>query len=399
MAFLAARIVATAIVVLSWQGAFAAPCSNSVGFERWLADFKREARSQRVSTEALSALDGLTPDPAVLASDRRQGVFAQSFLEFSDRMANKGRLASGQARIKKYKELFDRIEREYGVPAAVITGFWGLETDFGADNGKLPVIRSVMTLAYDCRRPDKFRAELVDALRIVDRGDMRPEEMIGTWAGEIGQTQFVPSIYFKYAVDYDHDGRRDLIHSTPDVLASTANYLKSLGWRRGEPWLREVRVSQDLDWQQADITIQHPVSQWERWGVQSADGKPLPDGGLKASLVLPLGRHGPAFLAFDNFKVYLEWNQSFLYSTTAAYFATRLDGAPPVSRGSGVAVFSVEQTKELQRLLKARGFDVGEIDGKIGLATRQSVKAMQIKFGLPADSYPNAELLAKLQGR
>ncbi len=223
--------------------------------------------------------------------------------------------------------------------------------------------------------------------------------MIGPWAGEIGQTQFVPSIYYKYGVDFDGDGRVDLIHSIPDVLASSANYLKGLGWGRGEPWLKEVHVPEQMDWSQADLAIEHPVREWQRMGVRLADSTGNVPQDLPASLLLPMGRNGPAFLAFHNFKVYLEWNQSLVYCTTAAYLATRIDGAPPVSRGRGVVPFGYEQTKELQALLRARGYDVGEIDGKLGMATRASIKKAQQKLGLPADSYPSPELLARLQSR
>ncbi len=375
-----------------------AACTNSGSFERWLSEFRSEARAKGISPRALSALDGVTFDQNVINSDRRQSVFSQSFLEFSDRMAAKFRIDNGRARIAKNKAIFDKIEQQFGVPAPVITAFWALETDFGANNGHLPTLRSLATLAYDCRRPEKFRAELLDALRIVERGDLTPDQMIGPWAGEMGQTQFVPSIYYKYGIDYDGDGRADLIHSVPDVLASSANYLKGLGWRRGEPWLKEVRVPESMDWGQADLNVQHTVGEWARMGVQIANGDRVPEG-LEASLLLPMGRNGPAFLAFHNFKVYLEWNQSLVYSTTAAYLATRIAGAPAVFRGRGVMPFGYEQTKELQGLLRAKGYDVGEVDGKLGLATRASIKKVQERYGLPADSYPSPELVARLRSR
>jgi lytic murein transglycosylase len=252
-------------------------------------------------------------------------------------------------------------------------------------------------LAYDCRRPEKFRAELLDALRIVQRGDLTPDEMRGPWAGEMGQTQFIASIYLKYGIDFDGDGRADLIHSVPDALASAANYLAGLGWRRGEPWLKEARVPERMDWAEADLSVEHPVSEWQQKGVRIADGSSVP-GGLSAALLLPMGRNGPAFLAFQNFKVYLEWNQSLVYCTTVAYLATRIDGAPAVYRGN-VVPFGYEPTKELQTLLRTRGFYSGDVDGKLGLATRASVRKAQQKFGLPADAYPSPELIARLQSR
>lgn len=374
-----------------------AACTNTGSFERWLSEFKAEAHAKGISPRAIAALDGVTLDQGIIRRDHGQSVFSQSFLEFSDRMANKNRIATGRSRIAKDKALFDKIERQFGVPASAIVAFWGLETDFGHDSGHLPTLTSLVTLAYDCRRPEKFRAELLDALRIIQKGDLRPDEMRGSWAGEIGQTQFVPSIYLKYALDYEGDGKADLINNVPDVLASTANYLSGLGWRRGEPWLKEVRVPESMDWAEADLTIEHTVGEWESKGVQIADGSKVP-GSLTAALLLPMGKNGPAFLVFQNFKVFLEWNQSLIYSTTVAYLATRIEGAPAVSRGHAVP-YGYEPTKELQVLLRGRGFYSGDVDGKLGLATRESVKKAQQKFGLPADSYPSPELIARLQSR
>ncbi len=212
----------------------AAPCGGDFG--AWLQGVRQEAAAQGISQRAIqSGLDGVSYDPTVIARDHAQGVFRQSFEQFSGRMIPP-RLARAQKLLAQYGSTFSRIEQQFGVPGAIIVAIWGLETDFGADNGKFPTIRSLASLAYDCRRPDKFRGELFAALKIIDRGDMTPADMHGAWAGEIGQTQFLPSSYLKFAVDYDGNGRRDLIHSVPDVLASTANYLKGYGWQRGQPW-------------------------------------------------------------------------------------------------------------------------------------------------------------------
>ncbi len=331
---LSRAILVSLFLAAAAQGAGAA-CTNSGSFEHWLSGFKAEARAKGISPRAIAALDGVTFDQNVINADHRQSVFSQSFLEFSDRMANRNRIESGRARIARNKALFDRIEQKFGVPAPVIVAFWALETDFGANVGNLSTLRSLATLAYDCRRPEKFRAELLDALRIVERGDLPPEDMRGPWAGEMGQTQFVPSIYLKYGIDFDGDGRADLIHSMPDALASSANYLAGLGWRRGEPWLKEVRLPEKMDWAEADLTIEHPVSEWEKRGVRIADGSSVP-GSLSAALLLPMGKNGPAFLAFQNFKVYMEWNQSLVYCTTVAYLGTRIAGrAGGLSRQRG----------------------------------------------------------------
>ena len=211
-----------------------APCGGDFG--AWLQGVKTEAAAQGISQRAIqSGLGGITPDPAVIAHDHAQGVFRQSFEQFSGRMIPP-RLARGAKMLAQYGPIFSKIEQQFGVPGAVIVAIWGLETDYGAGNGNFATIRSLVSLAYDCRRPDKFRGEIFAALKIVDRGDMAPADMHGAWAGEIGQTQFLPSSYLKFAVDYDGNGRRDLIHSVPDVLASTANYLKGYGWQRGQPW-------------------------------------------------------------------------------------------------------------------------------------------------------------------
>lgn len=374
-------------------------CRNTGSFARWLSGFRREAAASGISRATIaSALDGVTLSSGIIARDRRQSFFSQSFQSFSSKLISKHRLRTGAARLRKHRRLFARVEREFGVQAPVIVAFWALESDFGAFMGKLPVLRSLATLAYDCRRPELFRFELMEALRIIDRGDLVAEEMVGSWAGELGQTQFLPSHYFEYAIDFDGDGHRNLLKSVPDVVASTANFLKFLGWQRGQPWLEEVRQPSRLAWDQADLAIQHPRSKWAAWGVTQRDGRPLPADAMPASLLLPMGRRGPAFLAYENFQVYLKWNQSLNYALTAAHLAARLGGAPAARRvGPEVPELSFQELKTLQRLLSRRGFDVGEIDGKLGAATRAGVKAAQIKMGLPADSYPTPELLARLR--
>jgi lytic murein transglycosylase len=378
-------------------GAEAASSCQSQPFPAWLQGVRQEAAQQGVSpATAEAALAGVRFDPGIVSRDRGQSVFSQTFLEFSGRMAAGYRISKGAALIKRNGAIFADIQKRYGVPPAVIAAFWGLETDFGAVMGNLPTLTSLATLAYDCRRSAMFRAELIDALKIIDRGDLAPQQMIGPWAGELGQFQFQPSYYLDHAVDEDGDGRRDLIHSTPDALASAGNFLASLGWQRGQPWLQEVRVPAEMSWEQADLSIEHPVSQWQAWGVRPTSGA-LPSG-LSASLLLPMGRNGPAFLAYPNFRVFLKWNQSLVYATTAAYLATRIDGAPAVSRGNGpVQPLSAGQIRQLQQLLVRGGYEVGEVDGKLGMATRAGVRKAQLKLGLPADSYPTAELIQRLQ--
>ncbi len=364
-----------------------------------MPDFKRDAAAAGVSERAVqNGLAGVSFDPSIIRRDRSRGVFAQTFLQFSGRMVSGYRLKHGAARLEKYKNLFARIEKQFGVPGPVIVAFWGLETDFGANTGDSPIIGALATLAYDCRRPDMFRDQLLAALKILDHGDLTREQMVGAWAGELGQTQFLPTHYVEFGVDYDGDNHVDLRKSEADVLASTANLLKHYGWRRGEPWLREVTVPEQMPWEEADLTIRHPLGQWAKWGVRLRGGRPLPSDPEKVALLLPMGRHGPAFLAYPNFDAYTQWNQSLVYATTAAYFATRLAGAPVYDKGRpDIPAYGIDQLKELQQLLIGHGYEVGEIDGIIGEATRQAIRKAQIKFGLPADSYPSDALFARLR--
>ncbi len=375
-------------------------CKRTESFSSFLQGFKQYAARNGISRRTLSrTLGGLRYDPKVLSRDRKQGVFSFSFLKFSDRMISSHRLVKGRRELARRKHMFRRIERQYGVPGPVLVAFWGLETDFGAFMGKSNSIRSIATLAWDCRRPELFKRNLLAALKLVEHGDLQPSEMIGPWAGELGHTQFLPEHYVEYGVDFDGDGHRNLIRSVPDAMASTANYLRHIGWKRGEPWIEEVRVPRSMPWDQADKNIKHSLSQWAKWGVRQSNGRPLRDNGLKASLILPMGRNGPAFLGYDNFfKVYQEWNHSAVYSTTAAYFATRLAGKRKVSRGrKQVVALTGAQTKQLQRKLARQGFDVGKIDGIIGAGTRKAVRATQKKYGMPADGYPTLALLNRLR--
>jgi lytic murein transglycosylase len=226
----------TGAAILTAAPAFAAQCNHKDGFVGFIGDFKKEAAAKGIKQSGLAALDGLTIDDKVLAADRNQKVFKQTFEEFSGRMISKDRLVKGAKMLAQHADTIKKVEEKYGVPGPVVVAIWGLETDYGVNQGKMSVVRSVATLAYDCRRTDKFQGELADALRIIDRGDMAAADLKGDWAGEIGQTQFLPSSYVKYAVTVDGRGKADLVRNQADVIASTANYLKSHGWQRGQGW-------------------------------------------------------------------------------------------------------------------------------------------------------------------
>jgi lytic murein transglycosylase len=391
------RAAVLALMIAAAGNAGAADCGNSAkGFGGFLKAFKQEAAVQGVGGRGVSALDGVDYDPAIIKKDRAQSVFSQSFAQFQGRMVSDYRIKQGAALLRKHKATFDAVQEQYGVPGPVIIAFWALETDFGANMGDFATIPSLATLAWDCRRPEKFREQLLGALQLYDKGDLELDDMRGAWAGEIGHTQFLPKEYNETAVDFDGDGHRNLKRSIPDAMASSAALLVKHGWQANQPWLQEVKVPADMPWDQADIAIQHPRSQWAKWGVK---GKFKADA-FPAALLLPMGKDGPAFLAYANFtNAYLLWNESLVYSTTAAYLATRIAGAGKVSPGRAeVNALSYKQIIELQKILVGKGYDVGEVDGKLGKATRAAVKDVQIKMGWPADSYPTVEFLEKLGG-
>jgi lytic murein transglycosylase len=395
-------ILCLSALLLTSSAALAAECeapTNPSKFPTWLSGIKKEAAGMGISKRALSVLDGISYDPDVIKRDRAQSVFSLTFLDFQARLISANRMTKGAALIKQHAAIFKKVEQKYGVPPSVITAFWGLETDFGGYMGNFHTIRSLATLAYDCRRPEKFRPQVFAALQIIDRGDMTEDDMIGAWAGEIGQVQFLPADFLESGVDAVGDGRVDLKASIPDILMSTGSLMVHHGWQPNQPWIQEVTVPGDLPWEEADIAIQHPRAQWAKWGVKLVSGKPLKADNVPVSLLLPMGRHGPAFLAYDNFtKVYLKWNESLIDTSTAAYFATRLAGARAVSKGNGpVDALDYNQIMELQKILTRMGYDVGKVDGKLGSASRAAVKSVQIKFGMPADSWPTPELLKRLR--
>lgn len=381
--------------------AFALVCAPAMAqecggdFAAWKAVVRDEAQKAGVGAVGLAALDGARIDEKVLQRDRAQGVFSQTFIEFSGRMISGYRLKQGAANLKKYADVFERAKQEYGVQGPVIAAFWALETDFGAVQGDFTTINALVTLAHDCRRPELFRPQLVPLLTLIDRGSL-PADVKGAWAGEIGQTQILPTDYLNNGVDGDGDGKVDLRGSAADVIMTTARKINSRGWKRDQPWLQEVKVPDALPWEQTGRTNKLPISQWSGWGVTNRDGSPLEDAGLPAALVLPMGHKGPAFLSYDNYDIYLHWNQSITYTLTAAVLATRLAGAPAFDPGNPETGLTNAEMKLLQEKLEAKGYDVGGIDGILGTNTREAVRQEQIKAGLPVDGWPTPALLALL---
>jgi lytic murein transglycosylase len=380
-----------------------ASCAKDTpNFGQWLQGVYRDAQALGVSNDVLAAAGPyLVSNPKVLYRDQHQGVFNQTWLVFSDRMVSQDRMSRGPQKLRAFAALFKKIEAEFGVPPEVLVAFWGLESDFNAPEKnaeKFSILTAVTTLAYDCRRADFFRQQLLDAFRIIQRGDQTAADWTGDWAGESGGMQITPSDYFKNAKDYDGDGRRDLIKSDIDTLASAANFLKSLGWKRGEPWISEVRVPATMAWEKADINVSLTRSEWLKLGLTGLQGN-LPNDALPASLYLPMGRLGPAFLVYDNFKNgFMGWNSSMVYSLTAAYYARRLAGDGPAYRGNGdVVPLSDTDMRKLQETLVSHGYDIGgKPDSKLGSGTRIAIRKAQLKLGLPADAYPTLELLNQL---
>lgn len=393
--FFAAVLLAGGTFLATTTSGHAAACGGDFG--QFLNTIKQEAIAAGSSAQTANrALANARIDRKVLSRDRAQGVFKRTFLDFSRRVISGSRFKNGQTNLKKYASIFERAEREYGVPGPVITAFWGLETDYGAVQGDFNTINALATLSHDCRRPELFTPQLLAAIELVGMGDIDPARTTGAWAGEIGQVQMLPVDIIRFGVDADGDGHIRLKKSAPDAILTAANFIRHLGWQADQPWLQEVNVPAEMAWQQSGLGKAISVTEWQAQGVTARAGS-LPNGQLPAVLLLPQGRKGPAFLAYPNFSIYLEWNKSFIYTTTAAYFATRLAGASPYNAGNPDPGLNDAQMKALQTILAGRGFDVGDIDGILGAGTRNAVQQEQVRLGLPADAWPTPKLLSLLQ--
>ena len=357
---------------------------------------KTEARAEGIPAATADAFfQGAQIEQSVLNADRAQGVFQKDFISFSRALISQNRIDNGRVYGQRFDSTFDMIEARFGIPRGVLLAFWAFETDYGQVQGSFNTRNALLTLAHDCRRPDLFRPQLIAAIELYRRGGMNPATTTGAWAGEIGQLQKLPREIVRQGMDGDGDGVVDLRGSSPDALMTGANVLSSLGWRPNEPWLQEVVLPSNLDWAQTGLNHKATVRDWARAGVVARQGA-LGPANLQASVLLPMGRNGPAFLAYPNFEVYFDWNKSFVYVTTAAYFATRLGGAPVYNAGNPTPSLSGPQMQQLQQKLTARGHDVGGIDGILGAMTRAAVQAEQVRLGMPADAWPTVELLNRL---
>jgi lytic murein transglycosylase len=378
-------------------GAGPAPAEVSCGgpFPQFVADLKEEAVARGHAPDTVNRFfDSVRRDPDVIAADRKQGVFTMTFTDFARRLISGYRLKTGRAKAREHDGVFDRIERDFGISRGVLLAFWAFETDYGGYQGDYNTADALVTLAHDCRRPELFRPQIFAAIELFAQGGFDPATTTGAWAGEIGMVQMLPEDILAYGTDADGDGRVALKSSAPDALVSGAKMLQGLGWRPNEPWLQEVQVPATLDWSQTGRDTPRSGAEWADLGVRPRHGQIARD--LPADLLLPQGRKGPAFLAYPNFDVYFEWNKSFVYVLTAGYFANRLEGAPVFDPGNPPPRLSDGQMKTLQRKLRARGYDVGGVDGILGAGTRAAVQDIQEKLGLPADAWPTRDLLNRL---
>ena len=381
--------IALAFTLMSGP-AFAAPCGGA------LSDFTAAMTAEAVSAglpedAARSYLAGARIDKAVLRADRSQGVFRMAFTDFARRLISAARLEKGRALAAQHAAIFDRAAAEYGVPKGILLAFWAFETDYGAVQGDFNTRDALVTLGHDCRRPELFQPQILAAIALHAKGDLATDTT-GAWAGEIGMVQMLPADILARGVDGDGDGHVTLKTSVADALLSGARLLQHHGWQAGQPWLAEVTVPAQMDWGLSGLEMQLQVADWQAMGVVGRAA--LPQGA--ASLILPQGRGGPAFLAYPNFHTLFDWNQSFTYVLTGAYFATRLEGAPVFAAGNPEPGLDDAQMMRLQEKLAALGHDVGKIDGILGSGTRAAVQKEQQRLGLPADAWPTKALLDAL---
>lgn len=370
-------------------------------FEDWLIELKVEAISQGISEETIEASFALVeePIPRVLELDRSQPEFVQTFAGYMRNRISDARIRRGQSLLVEYSDLFQRIKDEYGIQPHYLVSFWALESNFGDYTGGFSVINALATLAYDPRRSDMFRRELLTALKIIDEGHIAVDQMSGSWAGAMGQCQFMPSTFYSYARDGDGDGRIDIWNSVPDVFASAANYLSQNGWQGDERWGREVILPDGFDFTQTGTGVRKTVTEWNTTGVRRIDGSRLGNAEMQGSIVLPAGAQGPAFLVYQNYRTTMVWNRSTFYAISVGHLADRFVGGGPIENmpSGEERPLTRSEVIELQGILNEQGIDVGNADGILGSQTRAGIRAIQARIGIPTDGYANSELLESLR--
>lgn len=386
------------LAIITLQG-YAHETRDTVSFDQCLNSLIATAAENRISQETIdNSLANVKYSARVIELDRQQPEFTTTFADYLNRRVTQERVDRGRALMLSHKILLEKVSAEYGVPAQYLVAFWGLETSYGSFFGRMSVLDSLATLACDPRRSDYFAGELMDALRIIDEGAITAAKMEGSWAGAMGHVQFMPSAFLRHAVDYDGDGKRDLWNSIPDAMASAANFLRSLGWEKGSRWGREVSLPANFDFTGAGLNQTRSLAEWRALGVRQAKGELLPEEELQASLLVPAGHKGPAFLVYDNFRVIMRWNRSEYYALSVGHLADRIAGfgkliqQPPADAPR----LNRQQVLHLQEQLQNAGIDIGEADGIFGPATRRGLSEFQQKNGMIADGFADAGTLKKL---
>ncbi len=376
------------------------PVVAHADFATCLGNVRSRALNEGIEPQTLtSALAGVRRIDHIVRADRAQARPSSLpyFWGYASKRLSADRIRKGQERLAEYQPLFDRLYAQYGVRPQYLVALWSLETNYGSFFGSTPVLDALTTMACDARRSEFFAGELLNALRIVQRGEMTPPQMRGSWAGAMGHMQFMPTTFINYAVDGDGDGRVQLWQSVPDAMASAANYLHSIGWNREERWGREVRLPANLDWRRAalDLDERAPLTRWRELGVrQATDGALVPALDIDASLILPAGKDGPAFLVYENFHHVMHWNRSRFYALTVGLLADRIAGEPPLAwtPRSTTAGLRGSDMLLIQQALIARGYELGKADGRLGGATRAAIRRFELAAGLPADGWPDPTL-------
>lgn len=401
-------ICAFALMGVSFAATWAlsdTPVRNSIiarspDFGSFVGDFSREARAAGIPEDLIKrAFSGLSPDPSVLEQLNDQPEFERTAQQYLERAVSPERIEQGKVELARRVELFDSLEKRFGVDRHVIAAIWGLESQYGDKPGDRSVIRSLATLASQGRRQRYGRRQLLAAFAILAAGDVTLDRMRGSWAGAMGHTQFIPTTYLARAVDFNGDGRRDIWDEVADALASTANLLDRAGWRTGEPALAEIRLPGKFDYASADIALMRPLAAWRAAGVVRADGREIATGGGEAAVFLPAGADGPAFLVYPNFHVIMRYNAAASYALAIAHLAGRLEGGAPVAAQwpADDQPLTRAEREELQRRLNQAGHDAGGVDGLIGPRTRAAIRGFQRQVGLRPDGFANGDLLARLR--
>lgn len=372
----------------------------SLPFDQWIEEFRRKAQSRGIDSATFNAaLAGVQPIPRVIELDRRQPEFRQTFWQYLDQRVTPQRIARGQELLVRHRDLLNDVERRYGVQSRFLVALWGLESNFGDSTGDFPLYSSLATLAHDDRRSVFFQEQLLAALELLQRGDL-PATATSSWAGAIGQPQFIPTTYRDYAVDFNGDGRRDLRNSLPDIFASAANYLARAKWQGNRTWGREVLLPSSFNYSLSGLNTKKTLAEWNRLGVRQSNGTDLPTVDVSGSVVLPGGADGgPALLVYNNFETIMAWNRSILYAVAVGHLADRLAGQGPfvATRRAGDVALSRDDIMEIQRILSRLGYDTGGVDGLVGEKTREALRLFQQQASLRADGHPSAALLERLR--